>query len=416
MEVLPLFKNNKEKKYFFFVVFLVFTFNLYLNFINYQNFKDEEVFKTDATILNIYKKENYQVLKLKTKNFICFTSANLVTSYKKLQEINLYLITKDISYYQFLNRFYTKNFNLKILPLKNSVKQNIYNKIDAQHINKDLSSTFLALFLAVPIENNVRNICANLGISHLIAISGFHLGIISLVLYYILNLIYKPLHQKYLPYRNKKFDLTLMIIVILFGYLMLTDLVPSLLRAFTMFIFGIFLLRNNIKLLSFETLLIVVLLIIALFPKLLFSLSLWFSVLGVFYIFLFIKYFKNLNRYIQFIIFNFWIYLAINPIIHYFFGTTAYEQLYSPILTILFTVFYPLTAFLHLIGYGGIFDDIITQGINMEIKSYELFTPVWFFIIYLLISFYAIISKKGFILLNIFFILYNLWLFLLAMT
>ena len=412
MEVLPLFKNNKEKKYFFFVVFLVFTFNLYLIFINYQNFKEEEVFQTDAIILNIYKKKNHQILKIKTDNFICFTSTNLETKYKKLQEINLYLITKKISYYSFLKGFYTKNFNLKLLPHKDTLKHNIYDKINTQHINKDLSSVFTALFLAIPIENNIRTLCTNLGISHLIAISGFHLGIMALVLYYLLNLIYKPFHQKYIPYRNKKFDLTIIIIIILFGYLLLTDLVPSLLRAFTMFIFSIFILRNNIKLLSFETLFIIVLLIIAIFPKLLFSLSLWFSITGVFYIFLFIKYFKDLNKYIQFIIFNFWIYLAINPIVHYFFGTTTYEQLYSPILTVLFTVFYPITALLHIIGYGGILDGIILLGLDMEIKSYELFTPIWFFTIYLIVSFYSIISKKGFITLNILFVLFNLWLFL----
>ena len=258
----------------------------------------------------------------------------------------------------------------------------------------------------------MRDIFAKYGISHLIAISGFHLGVISLVLYFIFNLLYKPIHQKYFPYRNKRFDILIFISLILFSYLLFTNLVPSLLRAFMMFVFGIFLLRNNIKLLSFETLFIIVLIIITLFPKLLFSLSLWFSVAGVFYIFLFIQYFNNLNKYIQLIIFNFWIYLAINPVTHYFFGTTSLEQLYSPLLTLLFTIFYPLTAFLHIIGFGGLFDNILINFLDAQIDSSELFTPLWFFTIYLFFSFTAILYKYSFYLLNILFILFSSYLYL----
>jgi len=186
---------------------------------------------------------------------------------------------------------------------------------------------------------------------------------------------------------------------------------PSLLRAFIMFIFALFLLRNNIKLISFETLFIISIFIIALYPKLLFSLSLWFSISGVFYIFLFIKYFSHLNKLLQFILFNFWLYLSINPITHYFFATTALEQLYSPILTILFTVFYPLTAFLHLLNIGETFDLYLDALINMDIYSIEVYTPSWFFILYILISLFAIIRKESFIILNILMIVYNIWLF-----
>ncbi|MEA3499329.1 MAG: ComEC/Rec2 family competence protein [Campylobacterota bacterium] len=415
MEPLPLFKNNKERGYFFFALLSIFLVNIYLNYLNFKEFKDEEVFKIDATILNIYHKSNYDVIKLQTTNFICFSSTSKENNLYKLQNINLYLVTKDINFYEYLKGFYTKNFNIELLEDTNGIKQNIYNKIRLQHNNSQnsyLSSLYSALFLAIPLNTELRDICASYGLSHLIAISGFHLGVISLVLYFIVNIIYKPIHQRYLSFRNKRYDIVLITIVAMFSYLIFVDLVPSLLRAFCMFIFGIFLLRNNIKLLSFETLFIIVCLIIALFPKLLFSLSLWFSVSGVFYIFLFIKYFKNLNKYLQFILFNFWIYGAINPVTHYFFGTTAIEQLYSPIVTVLFTIFYPLAAFLHLINSGGLFDNILLQLLQQDIKVIDKFTPLWFFITYISVSFYSIFNKKGFILLNTLFILFNFWLFL----
>ncbi len=412
MEPISLFKTNKDKFYFLTLCLIIFFTNIFLYFLDYKKFSSEEIYQTKATILNIYPKQNYQVLKLETDNFTCFTSANKEQTYIKLQNIDIYLVSKNISFYKYLKGFYTKSFNLISLSIENSNKITIDNFISSQHNNKNIASLYSALFLAIPIDSNLRDIFANYGISHLIAISGFHLGVISLVLYFIFNLLYKSIHQNYFPYRNKRFDILICISLILFSYLLFTNLVPSLLRAFMMFIFGIFLLRNNIKLLSFETLFIIVLIIITLFPKLLFSLSLWFSVAGVFYIFLFIQYFNKLNKYIQLIVFNFWIYLAINPITHYFFGTTSIEQLFSPFLTILFTIFYPLTAFLHIIGLGGLFDDILINFLDIQMDNYEIFTPFWFFILYLFFSFGSIINKYFFYILNLLFILFSGYLYL----
>ncbi|MEA2019270.1 MAG: ComEC/Rec2 family competence protein [Campylobacterota bacterium] len=416
MESLPLFKDKKEKSYFFISIFIIFCVNIYLHFIDYKRFTNIEVFQTDAIILNIYEKQKYNVLKLQTQNsdlgFTFFTSSYTNHNYKKLQNINLFIVTKDISFFQYLKGFYGKSFALTLLETTTTKKQTIYNYINSQHQNKDISSLYSALFLATNISQNIREVCSSFGISHLVAISGFHLGVISFVLYFLIHLIYKQIHQKYIPYRNKRFDILIVVSIILFSYLLFVDLVPSLLRAFVMFVFGLFLLRNNIKIFSFETLLIIVLFIIALFPRLLFSLSLWFSVTGVFYIFLFIHYFKNMNKYLQFLVFNFWIYFAMNPIVHYFFEDTSLMQLYSPILTLLFTIFYPLVAFLHLIQFGWLFDDLLLKVLDLNIVVESVETPLWFFIIYALVSFYSIVSKKGFIVLNIAFLLFSLKLYL----
>jgi competence protein ComEC len=179
-----------------------------------------------------------------------------------------------------------------------------------------------------------------------------------------------------------------------------------------MLIVGIFFLRSNIKILSFQTLALVVSLIVAIFPKLLFSLSLWFSVVGVFYIFLFLQYFKNMNKILAFFFFNIWIYLAINPITHFVFGTTSLSQLYSPLFTMGFMVFYPLELFLHFLGYGYLLDDIIKLWLNLEISSQEIFTPILVFISYVIISLFSIFYNKWFIILNFSLITFNLWLYL----
>ena len=391
---------------------IIFSFNILVEYKQYNSFKNEELFKTNAVILNIYKKENHDILKLKSDNFTFFTSVEHGSKYNKLDTIDIFIITQNISFYNYLKGFYAKSFNLSYIKKSKTIKADLVNLIKKQHEQKDISSVYSALFLGMGLDQNMKELFSSYGISHLIAISGFHLGLISFILYFLLNSLYTTVHTKYFPYRNKRFDLLIAISLILFYYLILIDIAPSFLRSFTMFIIGIIFLRSNIKILSFETLLIITTMIIAFFPKLIFSLSLWFSIAGVFYIFLFIKYFQGLNKYIQLLLFNFWIYLAINPIIHYFFGTTSQEQLYSPIITLVFSIFYPLSAVLHLIGYGNILDDILISFFTLPANIYDIFTPLWFFVSYILLSLFSIASKKAFYILNIVFIIFNLLLYL----
>ena len=411
MESLSFFNTNKERKFFFLLILFTFIFNVSMDYIQYKKFIKNEIFKTNGIILNIYHKSKYNILKVETDNFTFFTSTEQNSKMKLFHEIEMFILTQDINFISYLQGFYTKSFNIVEKPRNILKKEKIYRLIESQHTNKEISSLYSALFIATSLTTNIRQISSKLGISHLIAISGFHLGVISFVLYFTIHLLYSSIHAKLLPYRNKKFDILICIVAILFLYLIFLNNPPSLLRAFVMFTFALFLLRNNIKVISFETLLIITLFIIAMFPKLFFSLSLLFSLSGVFYIFLFLKYFKNLNKYIQFIIFNFWIYFAINPITHYFFGTLSKEQLYSPILTILFTVFYPLSILLHIFNRGGLFDDFLQSIINLNINSIEIFIPFWIFLFYIVISLFASSYKNVFILLNTLIIAYNIWLF-----
>ena len=278
----------------------------------------------------------------------------------------------------------------------------ISKKINSNHIDSQISEVFNALFLAIPVSSQLRDVFSNYGITHLIALSGFHLSVLSFLIYWIIFFPYDFVHKRYFPYRNKKFDLILISLTFLFMYLLLTNIVPSLLRAFVMLSLGIFLLRSNIKLISFTNLLFTFLLIVVFFPKYIFSISLWFSMSGVFYIFLYIKYFSEIKSMImKLLLFNFWIYFAMNPIVHYFFPNTTYEQLYSPFITILFTFFYPIELFSHLFGFAGIFDSYLKIFLEKEFIMFDVTTHLFIFILYISLSFLSIKSKKSFILLNI---------------
>ena len=414
MVTLPLTTNKKQWLYIIIVLVVVFLFNLLNEYIKFKDFKDDEIYVATVQVINIYPKKHHQILKLTTSkaNFTFFTKTHNETKLQIYDNIEIYINTQNVTFFKFIKGFYTTSFNIQKLKSVSSLKQNLSYQVSQQHSDNNITSLFNALFFATSINQDLRKICATFGVSHLIAISGFHLGILSLIIYWLLYYPYFKIQSKYFPYRNKKFDLLIVTTIILFFYLIFTGIVPSLLRAFVMLVFGIYFLRTNIKILSFGTLALVVMFIVAFFPKLLFSISLWFSVSGVFYIFLFLQYFKNMNKILAFFFFNIWIYLAINPITHFVFGTTSLAQLYSPLFTMGFMVFYPLELFLHFIGYGNILDDIIKLWLNLEISSQEIFTPIWVFISYVIISLFSIFYNKWFITLNLSLIIFNLWLYI----
>lgn len=407
MEPLYLVQSKKE----WFYLFLSLSFFIFLSFLfeysKYKDFQSNEIYFSDFEIQNIYPKENYTILKIKTDNFTCFTQYKGDLLFAKKDNITLYVDTRKISFLEYIQGFYTHSFGIEQTN-KPILQQKQIEYIDKQHNTPYISSIFKGLFLAIPLDKDLQEYNSSLGISHLFAISGFHLGIIVGFFYFLLNTIYKPIHQQFFPYRNKRYDILLSITLILLFYLYYIGFVPSFLRSFVMFIFGLYLLRSNIKIFSYTTLLLVIFFILILFPKLLFSLSFWFSISGVFYIYLYIQYFKNLNKFISIIFFNLWIFLAMNPIVHYFFDTTSLYQFFSPILTLLFIIFYPLMLILHILGIGGIFDQYLLIFFSFDIDIKNIATPLSFFVAYIILSLGAIFNRYIFYLLNIA-LVYFLW-------
>ena len=411
MNKLNLINTKNEFVLFSTFLFLILFVTLFFHYKNYSDFKSETLFRTDAQVLNKYEKDDFYIYKLQSDYFTFFTSTSKEFVFEKLDFVNLSILTQNITFLEFLKGFYAKSLNIFKLE-KSSLKKDLIQKIKSQHKDENISEIYEAIFLAIPTNTVLRDIFAIYSISHLIAISGFHLGVLSFIIYSISYYPYNFFHNRYFPYRNKKLDILWFTLFFLFLYLILTNLVPSLLRAFVMMVLGIFILRANIKLLSFETLLLTLISIIVIFPTYIFSISLWFSVIGVFYIFLFIKYFQNLNKVFLFLFFNIWIFASFNPIVHYFFGITSWIQLFSPIITIVFTIFYPLELFLHLIGYGEFLDTFLKYAIDLKFETFEIFTPLWFFISYIIISFLSIFFKYAFILLNILLLGFNLYLYI----
>lgn len=397
-----------------FILFFALLINILLEYSKYLEFIDEEVFETKVEVLNIYQKDDKDILKLKSSNFEFFTNMPKNEEIKRFDLLNILIVSRNIDFIDYLKGFYTKTIYFDELQKEQTFKDKIIKNIENNHQDEKIIELFNALFLAVPVSKELRDVITAYGIAHVVALSGFHLVVLSFVIYWILYFPYKFFQDRYFPYRNRKLDILLITIAILFYYLILTDIVPSLLRAFVMFCLGIYLLRSNIKILSYMTLFYTFLIVIAFYPKYIFSIGFWFSIFAVFYIYLFIQYFKNYNKWLLFIFFNIWMFLIFNPIVHYYFPQTSYEQFYSIPITIFFNFFYPAEIFAHIFGFSNYFDKYLKIFIEYKIYVYEVFTPLYFYILYLLVSFLSIWSKKAFIILNILMIGFNIYMYLLV--
>jgi competence protein ComEC len=396
----------------FLLLFLIFLINISIEYKKYEELTNEEIYETKVSVLNIYDKKDYQVLKLKADNFVFYTSLDKEIKIEKLDILNIAFITKKVSFIDFLKGFYSKTIYFDKLSRDTNFKDNLISKINSNHQNKMISELFQALFLAIPISSNLRDICTNYGISHLIALSGFHIAVISFVIYWLLYFPYTFFHKRYFPFRNRKFDLLVVCMFVLFGYLFFVGIVPSLLRSLIMLLLSVILLRNNIKIFTFGTLFYTVLLIIAFIPSFIFSLGFWFSVIAVFYIILYMKYFFDMNKYLSFVFFNFWMFLIFNPIVHFYFPQTSYEQFLSPIITVFFTIFYPIEIFAHIFDFAFYFDEYLKFFLEYKMKVFEVFTPLYFFVLYLVVSLFSTINKKAFYFLNILMVLFSFYLYI----
>ena len=394
------------------ILLFVFFINLSIEYSKYLDFIDEEVYEVKVEVVNIYEKPANNILNLKGKNFDFFTNIDKSEDVKKFDVLNIAIITLNISFYEYLKGFYTKTIYFDKLEKTLRFIDKIIEKINSNHQDEMIKELFQALFLGTSISKELRDICTNYGIAHVIALSGFHLAVLSFTIYWILYFPYSFIHQKYFPYRNKKYDLILISIVFLFYYLILTDIIPSLLRAFVMLVVGIYFLRSNIKIVSYMNLFFTFMIVIALFPQFLFSLGFWFSIIAVFYIFLYIQYFKDLNKYFQIIFFNIWMFLVFNPIVHFYFPQTTYEQFLSIPINILFAIFFIFEIFAHILGFGGYLDEYIKIFLDYEMSSFDVVTPFYFIVIYMIFSIASVFNKKVFFVLNILLVLFNLYLYI----
>jgi competence protein ComEC len=404
LEKVSLFRNRRDFFHFVLLAFVIFSLSISLEFYNYKELTKFDSQLVNATVLKQYTKtkltktgktKTYQVLKLKSdQGFTFYSTASKNLKDIKFRTIKLEAWAGKISFYEYMHGFYCFSKILEVYE-DDSYKTALNTFIDAQHKTQDISLVYQALFTAKQIPYKLQKTFSQLGVSHLIAISGFHLGVLSTLLFFLIKYPYKFLQNKYFPYRSYKLDSFFAIAMVLFSYLLFLDSPPSLLRAFVMLLIGFILYDREIEILSMQTLVLTIIIVLSLFPRLYFSLGFWLSVSGVFYIFLFLIHFKDRSKIWQFLVLPFWVYLLMLPLSLTIFSNFSLYHPLSIIWTSLFSIFYPLAMILHAIGFGGLLDFILRWLIDLDTNATLVSLDIGFLLIHIALSFGSIFKKEA---------------------
>ena len=390
MKSVPLFVTKREIVSTLLVIVVFFLASLSYEFYKYKKITTYSIHLTTAKVLSDYQKtgKNYRILKLKNKDFTFYTTYRKPLHVNRNDELKVIFYTKGIDFYSYLKGFYATSKSLHVKS--RSDKNTLIKYVESQHSNSISKELYNALFFAMPISKSLREDITKWGIAHLVAISGFHIGVLSGILFFLLKPMYTFFQDRYFPFRNRTADLAILVFCILGIYVYFIDMAPSVLRAFVMSLIGFFLFSRNIKIISFGTLFFTISIVLILFPHLVFSIAFWFSVSGVFYIFLFLYHFAHLNKISIFVLLHFWVYILMIPIVHYVFEIFSFYQFFSPFISMLFLLFYPFSIALHVVGFGGVMDSFLIWFFSLHVEVSLVTTPLWFFAIYVVLSVVAI--------------------------
>ncbi|GAA8571293.1 ComEC/Rec2 family competence protein [Helicobacter pylori] len=383
------------------ILSLLLALNLYLEYLNYQKLDFSKPTSLNAQILLQYPKtkdqKTYFVLKLQSKGMIFYTTIKEPLKNLQYRHAQFFGKIKSCSFLESLKSCFFQTYSFS-LTRKQDLKSHWRHFIDSAHSSALVGNLYRALFIGDSLNKDLRDRANALGINHLLAISGFHLGILSASVYFLFSLFYTPLQKRYFPYRNAFYDIGVLVWVFLLGYLLLLDFLPSFFRAFLMGLLGFLACFFGVRLLSFKLLVLACCIAIALLPKLLFSVGFLLSVCGVWYIFLFLKhtqaFFKTssfLARSFQVISLSALVFLNMLIVVHAFFPMFSPYQLFSIPLGLIFVVFFPLSLFLHAVGLGSLLDSILNMPLT--IPTISVFSPLWLLGVHL---FLTILSARFF--------------------
>ncbi|GAA7868503.1 ComEC/Rec2 family competence protein [Helicobacter pylori] len=391
------------------VLSLLLAINLYLEYLNYQKLDFSKPTSLNAQILLQYPKtkdqKTYFVLKLQSKGMIFYTTIKEPLKDLQYRHAQFFGRIKFCSFLESLKSCFFQTYSFS-LTRKQDFKSHARHFIDSVHSNALVGNLYRALFIGDSLNKDLRDRANALGINHLLAISGFHLGILSASVYFLFSLFYTPLQKRYFPYRNAFYDIGVLVWVFLLGYLLLLDFLPSFFRAFLMGLLGFLACFFGVRLLSFKLLILACCIAIALLPKLLFSVGFLLSVCGVWYIFLFLKhtqaFFKTssfLMRSFQVISLSALVFLNMLIVAHAFFPMFSPYQLFSIPLGLIFIVFFPLSLFLHAVGLGSLLDRLLNMP--LAIPTISIPSPLWLLGAHLFLTILSARSFKVYLSMNV---------------
>ena len=414
----PLFLNHKERLAFFLFLLGVLICTLGYKYYQFHTLKSQKFPQIQASVILQYQKtkeqKRYFVLKLKSDFGTFYTTSWEDLKNLKNKKVSLKLILEKVNFWDFIKGFYAPSFQLALLQ-EEDFRKPLRDFILQQHQTLLMGEYYLSLFLSDPLPLPWRELAQSYGIAHIFAISGYHTGILSALGFLILSWIYTPLHKHYFPYRNRYFDLGVIVLSLLIGYYFLLTQSPSYLRALAMSCIAFFLLFRGLDILRLESFFWSIAILLAFFPSLIFSIGFYFSCLGVLYIFLFFKYFKIPHSFLQKFLYglsiNISTFFLMGIVVYYFFPPFSPLSLSSILLTPLFSLYYPFVFIAHFIGFGGLLDSVLLWWVSLKTHTIILQPSFYLFIFCNFLTILAIFYRYAFFalfLLNFIYYLYGI--------
>ena len=315
------------------------------------------------------------------------------------REMLVELQVAKVSFLDYLKGFRARGNIQEVYP-ELSLKERWYRTIASAHDDQWMKELYGALFVATPMSQEFQTLVGAMGLSHILSISGYHFGILSVIAFFFLRPVYRWLQERYFPYRHGNRDLFLIVLGLLFFYLWALEFIPPMMRSFGMLCVGYFLHDRGIKIISFQTLFIALGLLLAFFPKLFFSLGFWFSSFGVLSIFIFVRYYEHWKPWQIFLALHLWCYLVMLPISLSVFGTFGFWHIGSIPLALLFNLYYPAVLALHLTPWGDWFDPYLVMLFNWG-DLHVVSIPMWSGFLSIILAFAAMRYKNAFWMLGV---------------
>lgn len=310
------------------------------------------------------------------------------------REVLIELQVAKVTFLDYLKGFRVRGSIQEVYPYL-SLKERWYRVIASAHDDQRMKELYGALFVATPMSQEFQVLVGAMGLSHILSISGYHFGILSVIAFFFLRPIYRWFQERYFPYRHGNRDLFFVVLGLLFFYLWALEFIPPMMRSFGMLCVGYFLHDRGIKIISFQTLLIALGVLLAFFPKLFFSLGFWFSSFGVLSIFIFVRYYEHWKPWQIFLALHIWCYLVMLPISLSIFGTFGFWHIGSIPLALLFNIYYPAVLALHLTPLADWFDPYLTALFNAG-DVHTVSIPMWSGILSIALAFSAMRYKVAF--------------------
>lgn len=397
-------ESMKEWGMVFLILGVLLSVAMGVRFYSFEHYVLQKEQRIQARVLAQYLKGDKWVLKLKAENGLML----YVTSKEKLKDlqnrhISLFGKPAKCDFFQSFRSCFFIAFSIDLLP--KTWRNVFYDYVDSQHTDKLISKLYQTLFFASNLPKEWRDLASSLKVTHLLAISGLHLGILAFVFYVLFSPLYQIVQERYFTYRNRLFDIGLALNCFLLGYLVLLDFPPSFVRAYVMSVLGFLFVYWHFSLLNFSFLFLGSCLILVLFPEFFVSIGFWFSVCGVFYIFLFFKYFSfewvN-NRWMRGIFvlcaLNFILFFNMLPLTHLIFPSFSPLSILAIPLSIMFVPFFVIALLLHIFSVGWVLDGALIEALKISFNSVDIVLVPWFGALYIGISLLGIKFRSFYLL------------------